>query len=249
MLRQQTQRTSCEMVAACLMVEATFQSTIDTLLVVVSMMRGLPIDHSIARRVWMNLNSSNGAANITSRVYGNHLFCIITLIMLARIGLSARALPRSGLSVIVQKTSLNLTKFQGNAGLFVSHPASLHATTNPVLNPHAVARGYVRALMQSSGGGGSGGPRGRRLFATGGGGGGGSSGGPSGPWEQYLALLESHPFITRAITCGILNGIGERPDKEFLRLILRAAIKCNYGRPYRNPFIMPSPKYFHPHFR
>ena len=66
-------------------------------------------------------------------------------------------------------------------------------------------------VAQSAGGGGSGsggGGRGRRLFATTGGGGGGG-GEPTGPWGKYLQLLESNPFLTRAVTCGVLNGLGE----------------------------------------
>lgn len=67
-------------------------------------------------------------------------------------------------------------------------------------------------MAQGAGGGGSGlggGGRGRRLFATTGGGGGGGGGEPTGPWGKYLQLLESNPFLTRAVTCGVLNGLGE----------------------------------------
>ncbi|GAX85451.1 hypothetical protein CEUSTIGMA_g12867.t1 [Chlamydomonas eustigma] len=63
------------------------------------------------------------------------------------------------------------------------------------------------------GGGGGMGGNGRRLCATGGSGGPSE---PSGPWAKYLELLESHPFVTRAVTCGVLNGLGDIVSQVFI---------------------------------
>ena len=58
------------------------------------------------------------------------------------------------------------------------------------------------------------------MFATGDNAGGGS-GQPSGPWAKYLQLLDSHPFLTRTVTCAILNGFGEaRLDKKIVKLCI-----------------------------
>uniref|UniRef100_A0A7R9V7K2 Peroxisomal membrane protein MPV17 n=1 Tax=Chlamydomonas euryale TaxID=1486919 RepID=A0A7R9V7K2_9CHLO len=60
------------------------------------------------------------------------------------------------------------------------------------------------------GGGGGRGHGGRRLCATGGSDGGGSSGsGGNGLWAKYTELLEKAPFVTRALTCGVLNLVGD----------------------------------------
>ena len=73
--------------------------------------------------------------------------------------------------------------------------------------PRILGRTPANATWCGGGSGSGGGGRGRRMFATGDGGGGGSQ--PGGPWGKYLEMLESHPFLTRTITCAILNGIGE----------------------------------------
>jgi hypothetical protein len=73
------------------------------------------------------------------------------------------------------------------------------------------------------GGGGGMGGNGRKLCATGGSGGPSE---PSGPWAKYLELLESHPFMTRAVTCGVLNGLGKFCPKLLLNFHTRVFLTC-----------------------
>ncbi len=55
--------------------------------------------------------------------------------------------------------------------------------------------------------GGGNGSNGRRTLCAAGGSDGGS--GSGGLWGKYLHLLETNPFVTRAVTCAVLNGLGE----------------------------------------
>eukprot|EP00798_Chlamydomonas_sp_ICE-L_P025111 gene25111-10752_t len=60
-------------------------------------------------------------------------------------------------------------------------------------------------------GGGDGGSSGGNNKVTGGGGDGDGEEEkkPEGLWGQYLSLLDTNPILTRAVTCAILNGLGD----------------------------------------
>ncbi|KAK9818021.1 hypothetical protein WJX72_005807 [[Myrmecia] bisecta] len=80
-------------------------------------------------------------------------------------------------------------------------------------------RPSVHAQASSGGGGATGGGSG--LGGSGGGGGGSGSsgsgaGGIGGLWAAYLGLLTSKPVLTKAVTAGLLNGLGDVFSQKYV---------------------------------
>ncbi|GFR50941.1 hypothetical protein Agub_g13261 [Astrephomene gubernaculifera] len=114
----------------------------------------------------------------------------------------ARSLLKNYLRSGVRQCRLITTVSRGRTS-----PSGVHVA--PAAGGRALRRMSCRAVEGGSGGGGGSGVGGKTVGSGGSGepGRGGSSSG--GLWAWYLSCLEASPLLTKALTCALLNALGD----------------------------------------